>query len=77
MPTLPLFPLNTILLPGGVLALRIFERRYVDMVRRSLRENSGFGIVSIRRILFRGQGGVQPRYPSGHVGHVFPVPRSG
>jgi Lon protease-like protein len=45
---IPLFPLNTILLPGGVLALRIFERRYVDMVRRSLREDSGFGIVSIR-----------------------------
>ena len=54
MPTLPLFPLNTILLPGGVLALRIFERRYVDMVRHSLRENSGFGIVSIREGLEAG-----------------------
>ena len=45
---IPLFPLNTILFPGGVISLRIFERRYVDMIRRSMRDDSGFGIVSIR-----------------------------
>ena len=45
--TLPLFPLNTVLFPGGPLPLRIFETRYLDMVRRCLREESGFGVVRI------------------------------
>jgi uncharacterized protein len=45
---IPLFPLNVVLFPGGPLSLRIFETRYVDMVRRSLRENRGFGVVLIR-----------------------------
>lgn len=45
---LPLFPLNTVLFPGGPLPLRIFEPRYVDMVGRCLRENQGFGVVLIR-----------------------------
>ena len=44
---LPLFPLSTVLFPGGPLPLRIFETRYLDMVRRCLREESGFGVVLI------------------------------
>lgn len=46
--SIPLFPLNTVLFPGGRLALRIFEARYVDMVRRCMRESTGFGVVLIR-----------------------------
>jgi len=42
---LPLFPLNTVLFPGGPLPLRIFEPRYLDMVSRCLREQSGFAVV--------------------------------
>jgi Lon protease-like protein len=45
---LPLFPLRTVLFPNGVLPLRIFEPRYVDMVGRCMREQSGFGVVLIR-----------------------------
>jgi Lon protease-like protein len=45
---MPLFPLNTVLFPGGPLPLRIFETRYVDMVRRCMRESSAFGVVLIR-----------------------------
>ncbi len=45
---IPLFPLNTVLFPGGRLSLRIFEARYVDMVRRCMRESAGFGVVLIR-----------------------------
>lgn len=45
---LPLFPLNTVLFPGGPLPLRVFETRYIDMVRRCVRENLSFGIVRIR-----------------------------
>ena len=42
---LPLFPLRAVLFPGGPLPLRIFEPRYLDMVSRCLREQSGFAVV--------------------------------
>ncbi|HWQ95136.1 MAG TPA: LON peptidase substrate-binding domain-containing protein [Gammaproteobacteria bacterium] len=45
---LPLFPLNTVLFPGGVLTLRIFEARYLDMVSACLKQDSGFGVCLIR-----------------------------
>lgn len=45
---IPLFPLNTVLFPGGPLPLRIFEPRYVDMVRHCMRSGSAFGVVLIR-----------------------------
>lgn len=45
--TLQLFPLNTVLFPGGPLPLRIFEARYLDMVRRGLKEQTPFGVVPI------------------------------
>lgn len=44
---LPLFPLDTVLFPGGILPLRIFETRYLDMVSACLRADSGFGVVTI------------------------------
>lgn len=43
-----LFPLGTVLFPEGLLPLRIFETRYVDMIRRVMREGTGFGVVLIR-----------------------------
>jgi uncharacterized protein len=48
MSELPLFPLQTVLLPRGRLALRVFETRYVDMVARCVREANRFGVVAIR-----------------------------
>ena len=44
---LPLFPLNAVLFPGGPLPLRIFEPRYLDMVSRCMREQTGFAVVLI------------------------------
>lgn len=44
---IPLFPLNAVLYPGGPLPLRIFEPRYVDMVRTCMREESVFGVLLI------------------------------
>ena len=44
----PLFPLNTVLFPGGLLPLRVFEARYMDMARQCLREKSMFGVCLIR-----------------------------
>ncbi|RDS80612.1 LON peptidase substrate-binding domain-containing protein [Dyella psychrodurans] len=43
----PLFPLNTVLYPGGQLQLRIFEPRYLDLVRECTRTGSSFGICLI------------------------------
>lgn len=46
---LPLFPLNTVLFPGGVLPLRVFEARYMDMVRSCMKDGAPFGVVLITR----------------------------
>jgi Lon protease-like protein len=45
---IPLFPLRTVLFPGGPLALKIFEPRYLDMVARCLGGDDRFGVVAIR-----------------------------
>jgi Lon protease-like protein len=44
---IPLFPLSTVLFPGGPLGLRIFEQRYLQMVRDCARDQSRFGICLI------------------------------
>jgi Lon protease-like protein len=44
---LPLFPLRAVLFPGGPIRLRIFERRYLDMIRDCARDGSGFGVCLI------------------------------
>ncbi len=44
---LPIFPLNTVLFPDGLLPLRVFEARYMDMARKALKEGSGFGVCRI------------------------------
>ena len=44
---IPLFPLGTVLFPDSVIALKIFEARYLDMIKRCLREKTEFGVVSI------------------------------
>ncbi len=46
--TLPLFPLSTVLFPGGRLPLKIFEQRYLDLVKNCLAGNSTFGLCAIR-----------------------------
>lgn len=45
--SLPLFPLNTVLFPGGQLPLRIFELRYLDMVGKCHKADAPFGVVSL------------------------------
>ena len=46
--SLPIFPLGTVLFPGGQLPLRVFEARYMDMVRAAMRDGTGFGVCLIR-----------------------------
>ena len=44
---LPLFPLQAVLFPGGLLGLKVFEARYVDLIAASLRTGTGFGVVML------------------------------
>ena len=46
-PVTPLFPLTTVLYPQGVLNLQIFEVRYLDLMKKCLRDNTPFGVVSL------------------------------
>ena len=44
---LPLFPLGTVLFPGGLLPLQIFEVRYLDMIGKAIKAGTPFGVVSL------------------------------
>lgn len=49
-PSLPLFPLHTVLFPGGLLGLKVFEARYLDMVGHCLRHpGSSFAVATLRQ----------------------------
>ena len=45
---IPLFPLNTVLFPDGILPLKVFETRYIDMVRDCMKQQRPFGVVLIK-----------------------------
>ena len=45
--TLPLFPLRTVLFPGGLLPLKIFEQRYIEMTKACMRDGTPFGVCMI------------------------------
>lgn len=45
---MPIFPLGTVLFPGGVLPLRVFEQRYLEMTKACLRDGTDFGVCLIR-----------------------------
>lgn len=46
---LPLFPLQTVLFPGGLLPLKVFEARYLDLVGHCMRSGEPFGVVCMSR----------------------------
>ena len=49
MTELSLFPLSVTLLPYGRMPLQVFEQRYLELVKSSMRSGEGFGIVRIER----------------------------
>ena len=63
---LPLFPLRTVLFPGGLLPLRVFEQRYVSMVKACLKDAAPFGVCLITRgdEVLRGTPGTPPQAPA-------------
>ncbi|KRG70005.1 LON peptidase substrate-binding domain-containing protein [Pseudoxanthomonas dokdonensis] len=60
--TLPLFPLSSVLLPGAALGLRIFERRYLDLIRDCGRSGGGFGVC----LILEGSEAGQPAIPAAY-----------
>jgi uncharacterized protein len=69
--SLPLFPLGAVLFPDGVLALRVFEVRYLDMIGRCHKAGAPFGVV----LLTQGQ---EVRQPGGteafsHIGTLATI----
>src|SRR5205085_6207288 len=79
--SLPLFPLSTVLFPGGVLPLRIFEVRYLDMISRCQRAGAPFGVVTLTQGHEVRQAGSGPE-AFAHVGTLatigeFEQPRPG
>jgi hypothetical protein len=46
---LALFPLQSVLFPDGLLGLKVFEARYLDLIGRCLRERRPFGVVGLRQ----------------------------
>ena len=65
---IPLFPLNTVLFPGGVQALKIFEQRYLDMAATCLKDNTPFGICLIEAGGEVGEAAVP--HPFGTLAHI-------
>ena len=75
--THPLFPLNTVVFPGGVQPLRIFEQRYLTMVKQAIADNTAFGICAIREGAETGTPAVP--YTVGTLVHVtdWDMPQNG
>lgn len=72
--TLPLFPLRTVLFPGGRLSLKVFEARYLDLVSSCLRERQPFGVVCLLQGGEVRQAGAATRFePVGVLAHLAEV----
>ena len=62
----PLFPLQTVLYPGGLLQLKVFEARYLDLVAHCLRTQQPFGVVCLRQ-------GTEVQHPDAPAAHLEAV----
>ena len=76
MTRLRLFPLNTVLFPGAVLNLHVFEERYRRMIAECLDANEAFGVVLIRDGKEAGDPGVTPHEvgTTAEISEVTPLP---
>lgn len=76
MPALPLFPLRSVLFPGSLLPLKVFEARYLDLMSRCMREQQPFGVVCITEGAEVGKQALQFER-AGTVAHVRDVDAEG
>lgn len=73
---LPLFPLNTVIFPDGVLTLKVYETRYLEMIRACLRDDTTFGVVAIypeQHVNLKLNKGFEAKYPFAEIGTVFKI----
>ena len=68
--SLPLFPLNSVICPGGLIPLRIFEARYLDMVKNCLRNKTSFAIVAV---MPEEEAKLEGNFPFASVGTVVDI----
>ncbi len=74
--SIPLFPLKSVLFPGTVLQLKVFEARYLDLASQCLREKTPFGVVCLAAGKESGRGNV--RFEShGVLAHIDSVDAEG
>jgi len=67
---LPLFPLSAVLVPYGRMPLQIFEQRYLELVKSSMRSGEGFGIIRIEKGAEVGSADLPVLAPVGSVAHI-------
>lgn len=73
---LPLFPLSTVIFPGGVLTLKVYETRYLEMVRECLSKGTQFGVVAIypeQHVNLKLNQSFNAQYPFAEVGTAFSI----
>lgn len=71
-PRLPLFPLGTVLFPQGLLTLKVFEARYLDLIGTCLRQQQPFGVVTLTQGHEVGHAGETVRFePQGCLAEVI------
>lgn len=70
MTEIALFPLSAVLLPYGRMPLQIFEQRYLELVKSSMRSNQGFGIVRIERGAESDSASVPKLAPMGTIARI-------
>lgn len=73
---LPLFPLSTVIFPGGVLTLKVYETRYLEMVRDCISNDTPFGVVAIypeQHVNLKLNQSFNAKYPFAEIGTVFTV----
>ena len=79
--SLPLFPLRTVLFPGGLLPLKVFEQRYIEMTKACMRDERPFGVCMITRgdEVARGDGAIPQFADVGTLARItnFDVPQLG
>jgi len=68
--SLPLFPLNSVICPGGLMPLRIFEARYLDMVKSCLRNQTSFAIVAV---MPEAEAKLEGNFPFASVGTLLDI----
>lgn len=74
--TLPIFPLSSVVFPDGLLTLKIFEARYLDMVRACMRNKTDFGVVSLypeEALNLQATDHVTPKFPFATIGTTFTI----